>query len=203
MGLILQWIAGYGYAALFMLLMLGIVGVPGPDEIVLLYAGHVAWQGKLGLAGAIVAAALGSMCGITVSYLIGRYIGLPTISRWGRWVHITEASMARVRDWFERWGRWTLVFAYFVPGVRHVTAIVSGASRLSWHRFAPFAYSGALLWSATFILAGYLLGGEVPRIAVILHRYLLMASTFVVALLLALSLAWWAHTRRQPDRRRR
>jgi membrane protein DedA with SNARE-associated domain len=123
--------------------------------------------------------------GITVSYLVGRYAGRSVILRLGRFLHVTEARLDMARNWLERRGRWALVFGYFVPGIRHVTAIVAGASGLRWSAIAPFAYGGALLWSATFILAGYFLGDATPRVAPFLHRYLLTISVGLVTLLVA------------------
>jgi membrane protein DedA with SNARE-associated domain len=41
------WIAHYGYAGLFTLLLLGIVGLPVPDETLLVYAGYLIGKGEL------------------------------------------------------------------------------------------------------------------------------------------------------------
>jgi undecaprenyl-diphosphatase len=49
---------------------------------------------------------------------------------------------------------------YFIPGVRHLTGYVAGASELSFSNFALFAYTGAFCWAATFITLGYFLGEQ-------------------------------------------
>ena len=41
MEIITQWISHYGYFGLFSLLMLGIVGLPVPDETLLTFAGYL------------------------------------------------------------------------------------------------------------------------------------------------------------------
>lgn len=45
---LLNWISVYGYPALFLLLMLGIVGVPIPDEILLTCSGNLIFKDQLG-----------------------------------------------------------------------------------------------------------------------------------------------------------
>jgi membrane protein DedA with SNARE-associated domain len=50
-----------------------------------------------------------------------------------------------VRSWFRRAGKWLLVFRYYVPGLRHVTAYVAGASGLRFLAFSAFACAGGFL----------------------------------------------------------
>ena len=45
----LDWIARHGYPALFVLLVLGIVGLPVPDETVLTFVGYLSAKGMLRL----------------------------------------------------------------------------------------------------------------------------------------------------------
>ena len=44
---ILSWITEYGYAAIVGLLMLGIVGLPVPDETLLTFTGYLVFRGNL------------------------------------------------------------------------------------------------------------------------------------------------------------
>lgn len=41
------WITHYGYVAIFVLLMLGIVGLPVPDEALLTFVGYLSFKGDL------------------------------------------------------------------------------------------------------------------------------------------------------------
>jgi membrane protein DedA with SNARE-associated domain len=86
------------------------------------------------------------------------------IVKYGRYVHFTPERLEYVHGWFERVGRWGLFFGYFIPGVRHFTALVAGTSMLEYPIFALFAYSGGLVWVSTFLTLGYFLGEEWSRI---------------------------------------
>jgi membrane protein DedA with SNARE-associated domain len=180
---LLDWVTQYGYPAIFALQMLGIIGFPVPDETLLVTVGLITSQGGMTLPLAILAAALGSACGMTVSYSIGRYVGLPVIHKYGKYFHVTEENLAKMHNWFERWGKWTVLVAYYVPGVRHGAAIFAGTAKLPYHEFAIFAYTGAAIWTTTFILLGYYLGPQVMKLTPLLHEYLVIIAIAVVVLI--------------------
>jgi membrane protein DedA with SNARE-associated domain len=172
---LLHWISTYGVAALAVLLMLGVFGLPVPDETLLTFAGVLIREGELHFATTWTAAALGSMCGITISYGLGRWFGPAAVSRFGRWFHINQTDLVRVEGWLERRGKWTLTFGYFIPGVRHVTALIAGSSQLPPRIFAAFAYSGAVIWSLTFIALGWMVGDRWKPVLESVHRHVLTA----------------------------
>ena len=168
---LIHWISRYGAGALFGLLTLGVFGLPVPDETLLTFAGVLVREGQIHFLTAWVAAALGSMCGISLSYTLGRTAGVTLVMRYGRWVHLTPAHLRRVEQWMEHAGKWTLTFGYFVPGVRHLTAIVAGSSALPPRIFMMFAYAGAAMWSLTFITLGWYVGEEWEAVLRTVHRH--------------------------------
>jgi membrane protein DedA with SNARE-associated domain len=179
------WVAHYGYVGIFGLLMLGIVGLPIPDETLLMFTGYLIFKHELEPLPAFAAGFLGSICGITVSYALGRMLGLYLVTRLGHFLHIEPEALEQVRAWYERKGKYGLVISYFIPGIRHLAAYVAGSSRLSLPVFATFAYLGGLLWSGSFISIGYVLGDEWRQMSVSLHRYLLIGAgviTVVIAI---------------------
>jgi len=180
-GPFLHWISTYGEAALSLLLFLGVFGLPVPDETLLTFAGVLVRQGRLHFATTWGAAAIGSMCGITLSYAIGRGLGPTAVARFGRWVHISATDLKRVEGWLERTGKWMLTFGYFVPGVRHLTAIVAGSSQLPYRVFATYAYVGAALWSLTFISLGWSVGHQWERALEAAQRHILKVVLVVGA----------------------
>ena len=186
----MEWIAQYGYLAIFVLLMLGIIGLPVPDETILLFAGYLSFKGDLRLESTLAIAFLGSACGISVSYAIGRIVGPHAVVKFAPLLHIRPAQLAHTYQWMERRGKYVLLIAYFIPGVRHVAALTAGASQLRSSVFARFAYSGALLWSGTFIGLGYVTGAEWRYLSALIHRsfpvgagVVVVAFTMVIILL--------------------
>ena len=191
--------ATYGYLAIFSLLVLGIVGLPVPDEFLLTLCGFLIYQGRLRPVPAFFSALGGSMSGITVSYLIGKTVGWKFLhSRFGRFLHISDERIRLVHDWFDRIGHWALMIGYFVPGVRHFTAIVAGTSKLEYRSFALFAYSGAAAWVSTFLFIGYHFGSRWEEILKLVDRHLKEASIVLgIAIVIYVAFRYWSARQRK------
>ncbi len=189
---ILHWVEQYGYIMIFAMLMLGILGVPVPAETIVTFAGYLVYRGSLHLLPTFIAAVLGSMCGISVSYALGRTGGNYLVNKYGHLLHITAGRIAGVHNWFDHGGRWALLFGYFFPGIRHLTALMAGVSKLRLPVFVLFAYTGVFIWTTTFISVGYVFGEEWTTMSGKLQRSLAAGSgIFVVLLLLYFFFRTW------------
>jgi membrane protein DedA with SNARE-associated domain len=184
---LLHWITTYGLVAIAVLLMLGVFGLPVPDETLLTFAGVLVHEGRLHFGPTWAAAAFGSMCGITLSYVLGRGLGPAAVAHFGSWFHVRSQDLVRVERWLERSGKWSLTFGYFVPGVRHLTALVAGASQLPGKVFAGYAYAGALVWSLAFITLGLMVGDRWEPALEAVHRHVsLIVAVGALALVIYL-----------------
>ena len=152
----------YGYLGIFFLLIFGIIGLPVPDEWLLVISGYLAFKDVLGFVPTVAVAVLGSAGGLTTSYVLGRTSSAYLIRRYGRWLSIDDEKIHRTQHWFQNLGRWVLVIGPFVPGVRNLMGYIAGAAKLRIHVFMRFAYLGALISSVTFVTFGYVVGRHVP-----------------------------------------
>jgi len=194
MGGVFDWIVQNGPAALFLLLLLGVVGLPIPDETLLVYCGYLISKGKLNPVTTFLAGVAGTWCGITLSFTIGRTFGLGVVHRFGKYLHITDERLKKVQAWFDRIGHWALFVGYFIAGVRHFTAIVAGISKVRFREFAAYAWSGGVLWVGGFLTLGYFLGEKWQEVFELIHKYLLEASIGLI--LLAVGYWFWRYKRR-------
>jgi membrane protein DedA with SNARE-associated domain len=192
----------YAPVILFFLLIFGIVGLPVPDEFLFVFCGFLIHDHVLNLKWIWLGGALGSMCGITFSYMIGRTVGLGLLhSKLGRIMHVTDEHIEKVHKFFDRIGRWALFIGYYIPGVRHFTALIAGTSRLEYRWFATFAYAGACVWVTTFISLGYFIASRFDQkkreqAFEVIHRNLtffaIVGGGLIAAILL---LRWWLKSR--------
>jgi membrane protein DedA with SNARE-associated domain len=159
---VIRWVTDYGYFGIFFLLIFGILGLPVPDEWLLVISGYLAFKNVLGFIPTVAVAALGSAGGLTMSYVLGRTSSGFLIRRYGHWLSIDEEKVRRTQHWFHHLGRWVLVVGPFVPGVRNLMGYIAGASKLRLHVFARFAYVGALISSFSFVTFGYTVGRHLP-----------------------------------------
>lgn len=178
-----HWIAEHGYGMIFILLALGIFGLPLPNDLILAYIGYLIFKGTLHPVPAFAAAFLGSLCGMMLSYALGRSFGSYIIHRFGSLLHVNPEQVGRVRAWFEHSGRLGLVVGFFLPGVRHVTAFIAGTSRMIFREFVVFSSIGGLLWTAAFIIFGYVLEERWSRETARIHHFLEIGSLAAIAVL--------------------
>jgi membrane protein DedA with SNARE-associated domain len=194
---VFQWVTTYGYEALFLLLMLGVVGIPIPDETLLVFSGYLVSRGSFHPLQTLTVAVGGSWCGISLSYWIGRTLGHGAVHKFGRFLRVDDAQLQKVHVWFDRRGHWALFLGYYIAGVRHLTAILAGASGLGFGSFVAYAWSGGLCWAFAFLTLGYYIGEDWRRIAELVHRDLLMVSLVVLVTGAAYALIRWKRRRAQ------
>ena len=189
----------YSYLAIFVLLSTGILGLPFPDETILTLLGYLVSKNELVLIPTIFVAFMGSISGITLSYILGRFLGILALKKAGRFLHISEKNLEKGELWFEKLGKWTLTIGYFIPGVRHIVAIIAGSTKLKVPIFVVYAYSGALLWSVTFILLGYYAGEKWQPIVESVEKHLLAISLFIIVIVLGYSLFKYLRNKKNKE----
>jgi membrane protein DedA with SNARE-associated domain len=195
------WLTQYGSFSLFVLLALGIFALPLPDETIMVFAGVLISKQQLQVTPTLFACILGALCGMTLSYFIGRTAGTWLIKKYGHWIRLTETRMQRVHNWFERIGCWTLPIGYFIPGVRHLTGYAAGITKLEYRKFALFAYSGGIAWSATFISIGYFLGNKwIHIINILTHKGFKVVLIMLGVMACGGFLTWWLIRRNEVTR---
>lgn len=154
MELVNDLILQYGYIAAFLMLMLGIIGLPIPDELMMLLIGYFTHIGTLDYSFSIIICFAGSLLGMLISYFIGKKAGRPLIDRFGKWIGLKEKRIMKVEKWIGKYGSYSIILSYFIPGVRHVTCYFCGVSHMRLKTYILYAGIGAFLWSFIFITIG-------------------------------------------------
>ncbi|KJD46420.1 DedA family protein [Paenibacillus terrae] len=157
----MSMITQYGYIAIFALLALGIIGLPVPDEIIMVFVGYLSSIMVLNYSMSVLVSFMGAMTGMMISYTLGKKLGQPLVDKHGKWFGLTPKRFARVKGWFARFGLWTILVGYFIPGVRHVTSYLSGISAMPVRKYMLVASAGSLVWTLIFISIGYITGANI------------------------------------------
>lgn len=161
--LLTESVSQYGYFALFFTLWLGIVGMPIPDEVIVLSAGVLTSMGFLKVAPAFVATYLGVVSGLSLGYVLGRILGAPALDWIGRKKGMNK-YVERAQSLLERYGSYALCISYFLPVVRHVVPYLVGIGKMSFRRYAMFSYTTGLVWTLVLYFVGYVMGDNVARV---------------------------------------
>jgi len=153
-----ELVGHWGYAAIFVVVVLGNVGLPMPEETVLVLGGYMAWQGTLRLAAVLAVGVVSAAIGDNLGYWVGRRYGRAALERYGHWVAITPERLEAVWRFVLRHGSLGVFAARFIPGLRVMAGPIAGASGLGLTRFVVANLLGALCYVPYAVGIGYALG---------------------------------------------
>jgi membrane protein DedA with SNARE-associated domain len=194
----------FGYLGLFIVVVLGNLGMPAALEIVLPTAGGLAAQGHLAAFGSVpgwivaaVVATFAEFVGTSILYTIGYYGGVPFVRRYGRYIRVTEHEVDRVHAFFARYGRSTVFWCRFVPFVRGLSSLPAGISRMQKRYFLTYTLLGSAIFCFGLAYLGNVAGQNLDSILGVLHKAsLLIAALFLVVVVGAI-IAWRANVKKR------
>jgi len=169
------WVAAYGYPAT-------LAGALFEGETVLVLAGLFAHRGVLDLPWVIALGALGGAAGDIVYFALGRRYGAELLGRFPRFAPAAE----RVQALIHRHPDLSIFGIRFLYGLRTVGPAVIGSSAVPWPRFLILNALGALVWSACWVGAGYVLGEAAQRL---LGRLMHVEREFFISALMVAVIA--------------
>lgn len=168
--LLLSIIEDIGYAALFLVLCLGLIGLPIPNEAVVMTGGALAASGVLSPIPAFIATCLGICSAMSFGYSIGRFAG-SKLSNWFSSKKNISRFIKRSEELSLKYGGYAISLSLCLPFLRHVTPYVMGLNKMPFKRFILFAYPSAFVWTLIYFIVGTLVGEQVQNIANIIYQY--------------------------------
>jgi membrane protein DedA with SNARE-associated domain len=191
-----QFIASYGYIAIFVLMLLESACIPVPSELIMTFGGALAAGAvpgtQLNLAGVIIAGVAGNVVGSYVAWAVGRYGGQPALRRWGRRLRVRDHDLERATQWFDRYGPRAVLIGRLLPVIRTFISLPAGIAGMDPVRFGIYTTLGCIPWTAALAYAGYLVGANWHSIVDGFR-----GPTYVIAglVVIALVIAVWRYLR--------
>jgi membrane protein DedA with SNARE-associated domain len=199
-----QLLGHWGYGAIFVVVVLGNVGVPLPEETVLALAGYLVWRGEMRVAVVIVVGIVSAVVGDNLGYWLGRRYGRSALPRYARWVLGHPERLVAMEGFVRRRGPFAVFVARFVPGIRFMAGPLAGG--LGMH-FAPFFAAnvlGAVVYVPVVVGAGYAIGYGLGEYVERLQRVVGQVERLILAaaILGTLTLIGWriSQAMRKTDR---
>ena len=127
-----------------------------PGDTLLFIAGAFCATGEMSYPLLMLLLITAAVTGNTLNYYIGSAIGHRVFTHDYRWLN--KDALKRTHDFFEKHGGKTIILARFVPVVRTFAPFVAGVSDMTHTRFQMFNITGAVLWVAGLVTAGYFFG---------------------------------------------
>jgi membrane protein DedA with SNARE-associated domain len=174
------------YAVLF-LMTIESCGVPFPSEVIMPFAGWLAFAGHFHFLTVVIVGALGNLIGSLIAYAIAARFGEPLLlSQAGRRIGIRKSHIDMADGWFQRYGLAAVFFGRILPVVRTYISFPAGLARVRLVPFAALTFLGALPWCAALAGAGYKLGASWDTVSGPIGKVAILLAVVVVALVV-----WW------------
>jgi membrane protein DedA with SNARE-associated domain len=169
------------YLTLFAAVVLTGLGLPVPEDAIVLGGGYLAFRRLTALWPTMGVALIGALTGDALLYWGGRRYAQRLAKRIG------EARLARARRALDRWGVGAILVGRFVMGLRAAIFVTAGIVELPFRRFLLVNTAGALIGVPLVVWLGYWAGDGVDELAHTLLRVKLVALA-VLAVLVAAAL---------------
>ncbi|PDY03710.1 alkaline phosphatase [Bacillus cereus] len=166
---LLSYIEQYGYWALFFCLWLGIIGMPIPDEMIVMSGGFVSSLGILNVIPAFLLTYLGVVSGLSLGYILGKIFGTKVLDKLMK--KKKAKYVVKSQEMVEKYGHYALVTSYFIPVVRHVVPYLVGMNNMSFKTYALYSYTTGFLWTLVYFVLGSLFGQHIESIVAVAIEY--------------------------------
>lgn len=184
------------YAGLVALMGIESACIPLPSEIIMPFAGYLAYLGHMNIYLAATAGAIGCNAGSVIAYWIGAKGGRPMVERYGSWVLMSHHDLDRMTHFFNTYGSITVLIARLLPVVRTFIAFPAGIAKMPQLRFHIYTFVGSWPWCYVLAYVGMKLGEKWhtdPRFHEWFHRFHIVVEIALVA-----GIIWfvWSHLNR-------
>jgi membrane protein DedA with SNARE-associated domain len=191
----MDFLVKYGYWVLFFNVLIEQAGLPLPTIPVFLAMGALAGLGDFKFWTAVFVAAIACLCADMMWYRLGRTRGTSILNLLCRISLEPDSCVSNTKNLFRKLGAYALLFAKFVPGLSATAPPLAGLTGMRVRRFIVFDMTGAMAWSASYLLLGYLFRNELERGAEWVSN---MGARVLVAVILLLALyIGWKYYKRQ------
>ena len=155
------YIANYGYPALFCIIVLMELGMPGlPNEVVLFYFGYACHKAGLFFPAIIGTGVVADITGSLLLYFFFLYGRNRLIRLKPKWLRVSSQKIDRlIQKIGLRRGR-NLFIAKMTPFIRGYVAVVAGLLQIPPILFGWVTVLTAISWTGGWLTAGWLLALE-------------------------------------------
>jgi membrane-associated protein len=153
-----ELIGHWGYVAVFLLIVLGNIGLPVPEETTLALAGYLVWRGQLRLSLILAVGIVSAVTGDNLGYWLGRRYGKAAIECHSQRLRVSPERLQTVSCFVLKHGSLGVFAARFIPGLRFLAGPLAGAGGLPFLPFVMANVLGALLYVPYAVGIGYAIG---------------------------------------------
>lgn len=160
--MIMQYFTEYGGIAIFVIVLLEYMNLPGfPAGVIMPLAGVLASRGQIHFMTALMITVAAGLTGSLILYAVGRLGGEAFLKLYVKKFPKQEAAMEKNMAMLREKGSIGIFLSKLVPVLRTLISIPAGAVRMNLVKYTVSSVLGILVWNLVFVGAGYILGEAV------------------------------------------
>lgn len=185
-------------AGLFSILLLESSVMPFlPGDTLLFATGAALRTSPVSVHVAAVLFLLATVLGVTLNYVIGRWLRL-RIQAGGFW-GLNPEQLRRAEHLTTTYGPRLLVLGRFLPGVRVAVSLLAGSGRMPVGTFTLYNIVGGVAWVGLFVYTGYYVGGLPGAQAYLVPGTLLLFAAALLPILVTWTRSAWKRAHPPPS----
>ena len=193
MEFIISFLSEWGYAALFICMVLENMNIPIPSEIILGFAGFLVSQDIFSFWPTVIIGTAAGITGSVVSYYMGARGGRDMILKHTAKGGLGARKMIAAKDWFENYGAIAVFTGRLLPGVRTFISLPAGIAQFPLPEFIILTILGTLPWTIFLVYVGAELGHNWTMIL----DYKLEIAAACAAISACIGLAYYIYHKRK------
>lgn len=210
-GVVMEFIARYGYFAIFAYMVLETAFILhfAPSEIVIPFAAAHLVTDRASFAFFLLVTTVGATLGALLAYYVFGVYGEKALERFGHVLHVEDDDIERGQRWFRKWGENSVFWGRMLPVMRAVISIPAGMAEMDLRKFVLYSAVGSAVFNFGFTWLVYSGSGEHSPLDLGVGyatdaAVAVFASVHLTLLVACLSVGagWWAWGRREEVRRR-
>ncbi|EOS76905.1 hypothetical protein C819_01297 [Lachnospiraceae bacterium 10-1] len=162
MDVIMQYFARYGGIAIFVIVFLEYLNLPGfPAGVIMPLAGVWAARGNIKFIPALLITIAAGLAGSLILYYLGYKGGELFLQKYLNKFPKQRPLIEEKLEWIRKKGSVGIFCSKLIPMVRTIVSIPAGVSKMNLARYTVSSTLGIFVWNLFFVGAGYFLGDTV------------------------------------------
>ena len=156
----IPFVENFPYAGLLILLILGTLGLPFPEDGILLLSGLLTAHNVIRPFPTFLVVYLGLLTTDFLLYSVGKKYGRRLVEHKRFQKIVTHERLTKLEGKFKKWGALVVFFGRHLLGLRAQIFLVAGVMRMSWKKFLIADGTSALLTITLWGGLGYVGGNS-------------------------------------------
>ena len=159
---IMDYFVRYGGVAIFVIVLLEYLNLPGfPAGVIMPLAGVWAAKGNIHFIPAILITVAAGLTGSLILYWVGYTGGDFVLKKYLNKFPKQRPMIEKKLEWVRKRGSVGIFLSKLIPMIRTLISIPAGVSKMNLVQYTISSTLGILVWNLFFVGAGYFLGDTV------------------------------------------